>query len=66
MSMEFYLKKKKTFLVPFFTIIGVVAPLENYLILTGGQDGHLDTLNSKIRPIFHTLDTQPVGGALGA
>jgi len=43
-----------------------VAPLENYLILTGGQDGHLDTLNSKIRPIFHTLDTQPVGGALGA
>ena len=61
--MKFYNKKN---LVPFFTTIGVVAPLENYLIVTGGQDGHLGTVNSKICPIFHTLDTQPVRGALGA
>ena len=30
----------------------VLAPLENYPILSGMQYGNLDTLNSKIRPLL--------------
>ena len=50
-------KRQKLFLVPYFTTIEVVAPLENEPILSGRLIRSLDILNSKIHPLFQILDT---------
>ena len=46
-------------LVPLYTTREVVVPLANNPIMSGNQYGHLDTLNTKIHPLFQILWADP-------
>ena len=57
---DFILSSGIIFLVPLFTTMGVAALLKIILSYREGRYSRLDTLNTKIRPLFQILDIEVI------